>query len=247
MPFFSPDGQWLGFLADGKLKKVSVNGGPAQTLGDVPMGRGASWSEKGMIAFAPTNNSSLRQMSDAGGTSQTVTRITKGDAGHRWPEFIPGGKALLFAAAATNFNWNHAQVVVQSLATGERRNLIQEATNPRYATSGHLIYAQGSSLVVAPFDVERLATTGAGVPVVEGVLQSTNTGAAQYSISASGSLAYVPGNVVSAQSTLVWVTRNGTEQPVCPPSARLYTPADFPGRRAGSRGDPRAGVPSLAI
>ena len=220
-PFFSPDGQWLGFFAGSKLKRVSVNGGPAQTLGNVPMGRGATWSEKGMIAFAPTNNSSLRQMSDAGGTSQPVTHFDKGEVGHRWPDFMPDGKALLFAAAATNFNWNHAQVVVQSLATGERRNLIQEATNPRYATSGHLIYAQGAALVVAPFDVKQLTTTGAGVPIVEGVLQSTNTGAAQYSISATGSLAYVPGNVLSTQSTLVWVSRNGIEQPMSAP-ARAY-------------------------
>jgi serine/threonine-protein kinase len=220
-PFFSPDGQWLGFFAGNKLKKVSVNGGPTQTLGDVPMGRGASWSEQGMIALAPTNNSSLRQMPDAGGTSQPVTRFNKGEVGHRWPEFMPGGKALLFAAAATNFNWNHAQVVVQSLATGERRNLLQEATNPRYATSGHVIYSQGGALVAAPFDPQRLAVTGASVPVVDGVLQSTNTGAAQYSISATGSLVYVPGNVVSAQSTLVWVTRNGIEQPVSAP-ARAY-------------------------
>jgi len=75
--------------------------------------------------------------------------------------------------------------------------------------------------VVAPFDPQRLAVTGASVPVVDGVLQSTNTGAAQYSISATGSLVYVPGNVVSAQSTLVWVTRNGIEQPVSAP-ARAY-------------------------
>jgi eukaryotic-like serine/threonine-protein kinase len=150
-PFFSPDGQWLGFFAGNKLKKVSVNGGPAQTLGDVPMGRGASWSGQGMIALAPTNNSSLRQMPDAGGTSRPVTRFNKGEVGHRWPEFIPGGKTLLFAAAATNFNWNHAQVAVQSLSTGERRNLFQEATNPRYATSGHVIFSQGGTLVAAPF------------------------------------------------------------------------------------------------
>jgi eukaryotic-like serine/threonine-protein kinase len=150
-PFFSPDGQWLGFFAGNKLKKVSVNGGPAQTLGDVPMGRGASWSGQGMIALAPTNNSSLRQMPDAGRTARPVARFNKGEVGHRWPEFIPGGKTLLFAAAATNFNWNHAQVAVQSLSTGERRNLFQEATNPRYATSGHVIFSQGGTLVAAPF------------------------------------------------------------------------------------------------
>jgi len=220
-PFFSPDGRSLGFFAGTKLKKVAVNGGPAQTLGEVPMGRGASWSEQGMIATAPTNNSSLRQMSDAGGSLQPVTRFNKGEIAHRWPEFLPGGNALLFAAAATNFNWNHAQIAVQSLATGERHDLIKEATHPRYALSEHLIYAQGASLMAVPFDARRLAVTGAAVPVVEGVLQSLNSGAAQYSISASGALAYIPGNVASTQSKLVWVTRNGTEQPISAP-ARAY-------------------------
>jgi eukaryotic-like serine/threonine-protein kinase len=220
-PFFSPDGQWLGFFAGSKLKKISVNGGPAQTLGDVPMGRGASWSEQGVIALAPTNNSSLRQMPDTGGNSQPVTRFNKGEIGHRWPDFMPGGKSLLFAAAITNFNWNHAQIAIQSLATGERRNLVPEATQPRFASSGHLIYAQGANLMAAPFDSQRLALMGGGVPVVEGVLESTTTGAAQYSISATGSLVYVPGSAVSAQSRLVWVTRNGTEQPISAP-VRAY-------------------------
>jgi eukaryotic-like serine/threonine-protein kinase len=220
-PFFSPDGQWLGFFAGNKLKKVSVNGGPAQILGDVPMGRGASWSDQGVIALAPTNNSSLRQMPDAGGSLQPVTRFNKGEIGHRWPDFMPGGKALLFAASISNFNWNHAQLVIWSLATGERHNLVQEATHPRFASSGHLIYAQGASLVAAPFDSQQLTVTGAGVPVVEGVLTSTATGAAQYSVSATGSLVYVPGNAVSAQSRLVWVTRNGTEQPISAP-VRAY-------------------------
>jgi serine/threonine protein kinase/Tol biopolymer transport system component len=222
-PFFSPDGQWLGFFAGNKLKKVSTQGGPVQTLGDVPMGRGASWSDQGMIALAPTNNSSLRQMPDTGGTSQPVTRFDKGEVGHRWPEFLPGGKALLFAAAATNFNWNHGRVAVQSLATSERRDLVQEATNPRYSNSGHLIYVQGASLVAAPFDPQRTVVTGAGVPVVDGVLKSTTTGAAQYSISSTGSLIYVPGNEDSAQSSLVWVSRNGTEEPVAaPPRAYIF-------------------------
>jgi serine/threonine-protein kinase len=222
-PFFSPDGLWLGFFGGNKLKKVSTQGGPAQTLGDVPMGRGASWSDQGMIALAPTNNSSLRQMLDSGGTTQPVTRLNKGEVGHRWPEFMPGGKAVLFAAAATNFNWNHGHVAVQSIATNERRDLVQEATNPRYANSGHLIYVQGANLVAAPFDPQRTVVTGGGVPVVEGVLKSTTTGAAQYSISSTGSLIYVSGNEDSGQSSLVWVSRNGTEEPVAaPPRAYIF-------------------------
>ena len=99
-PFFSPDGQWLGFFAGGKLKKISVSGGAALTLGDAADPRGASWGSQGMIAFAPTQVAALQQVSDAGGAPQPLTRLEKGEDSHRWPEFLPGGKAVLFAAGA---------------------------------------------------------------------------------------------------------------------------------------------------
>ena len=216
-PFFSPDGQWVGFFAGGKLKKVSVYGGAAVTLGDAQVPLGASWSSQGMIAFASSANVSLQQVPEAGGVPQPLTRLEKGEFGHRWPEFLPGGKAVLFAAGAAGLNFTNAQVAVQSVGTGERRNLIQ-GTSPRYAPSGHLVYEQGGSLMAMPFDPQRLTDTGTPVPVVEGVLQSTSSGAAQYSFSATGSLVYVSGGVQAPQSRLVWVSRNGTEQPLAAPA-----------------------------
>src|SRR5258707_7395728 len=105
-----------------------------------------------------------------------------------------------------------AQVAVESVGTGKRVTLIQGVTNPRYAPSGHLVYAQGGSLMATPFDPQRLTATGVAVPVVEGVLQSPSSGAAQYGFSATGSLVYVSGGVQSAQSKLVWISRNGAEQ-----------------------------------
>jgi eukaryotic-like serine/threonine-protein kinase len=214
-PFFSPDGQWVGFFAGGKLKKVSVNGGAALTVGDALLSGGASWGSQGMIAFAPIINGVLQQVPDGGGTPQPLTRFEKGEITHSWPEFLPGGKALLFVAATAV---NNAQVAVQSVGTGERRNLIQGATQPRYALSGHLVYSQGGNLMAVPFDSQRLAVTGAAVPVVEGVLQSRVNGEAQYSISGTGSLVYIPGGVQSAQNRLVWVNRNGAEQPLAAPA-----------------------------
>jgi serine/threonine-protein kinase len=231
-PFFSPDGQWLGFFAGKKLKKVSVSGGVALTLGEASGPRGASWDSQGMIAFAPTGVSLLQKVPDAGGTPQPLSRFEKGEASHRWPEFLPDGKALLFDAMTSTFNWTKAQLVVESVGTGERQNLIQGGWQPRYASSGHLIYAQRGGLMAAPFDLQRLALTGTAVPVVEGVRQSTTTGAVQYSFSATGSLAYVPGAVQSAQLKLVWVTRNGTEQPVAAPARGYVFPRLSPdGRR----------------
>jgi Tol biopolymer transport system component/predicted Ser/Thr protein kinase len=210
-PFFSPDGQWVGFFAGVKLKKVSVSGGAVLTLGDAGAPRGASWGSQGMIAFTPKAVGPLQQVSDAGGTPQPLTSVEKGENTHRWPDFMQGGKALLFAAAQTNSNWTNAQVAVQSVGTGERRNLIQ-GTYPRYAPSGHLVYAQGGSLMAVPFDLQRLAATGGAVPVVEGVLQSISTGAAQYSFSTAGSLLYASGGLQASQRRLVWVDRKGVEQ-----------------------------------
>jgi len=231
-PFFSPDGQWVGFFATGKLKKVSVSGGAAMALGDAAQPHGASWGSLGMIASPRTDTSTLVQVSDAGGASQPLTRFEKKDVSHRWPEFLPGGKAVLFAASPNNTNWTNAQVVVQSLGTGERRNLIQGGMQPRYAPSGHLVYAQGGSLMAVPFDPQRLVVTGTAVPVVEGVLQSLSTGAAQYSLSAKGSLVYVSGGVQSAQRRLVWVNRNGAEQPLAAPAHAYRGPRLSPdGRR----------------
>jgi serine/threonine-protein kinase len=231
-PFFSPDGLWVGFFAGNKLKKVSVSGGAALTLGDAPIPLGASWGSQGIIAFGGRNSAALVQVPDSGGAPKPVTRLEKGEVTHRWPEFLPGGKAVLFASSATNASWINAQVAVQLVGTGERRNLIQGGTQPRYAPSGHLVYAQGGSLMAVPFDPQRLAATGGAIPVVEGVLQSGYSGAAQYSFSATGSLAYVPGGVQVSQRRLVWVDRKGVEQVLPAPTRSYRTPRLSPdGRR----------------
>jgi eukaryotic-like serine/threonine-protein kinase len=231
-PFFSPDGQWAGFFAGGKLKKILVSGGAAMTLGDAGNPRGASWGSQGMIVFSPTTNAPLQQVPVAGGSSQPLTRFEKGDVCHWWPDFLPGSNAVLFAAGPSGINFTNAQVAVHSVGTGERRNLIQGGTHPRYASSGQLVYAQGGSLMAVPFDPQRLTATGAAAPVVQGVLQSPVTGAAQYSFSSTGSLVYVSGGVQSAQNRLVWVSRTGAEQPVAAPAHAYVFPRISPdGRR----------------
>jgi hypothetical protein len=136
IPFFSPDGQWIGCFAGGILKKVSMSGGAALTLGDAGIPRGASWGSEGIIAFAPGINTGLQQAQDAGGTPQPLTHFEKGELSHRWPEFLPGSKAVLFAAGPNAINFTIARVAVQSIATGERRNLVQGGMYPRYASSG---------------------------------------------------------------------------------------------------------------
>jgi Tol biopolymer transport system component len=138
----------------------------------------------------------------------------KGEIGHGWPEFLPDGKAVLFGILGPS----SSQVAIQSVGTGERRNLIPGGTQPRYALSGHLVYAQGGNLLAVPFDPQRLTVTGATVPVVEGVVQTpTRARGAQYSLSATGSLVYVSGAAQTASRMLVWVDRKGMEQPLHAP------------------------------
>ncbi len=223
-PFFSPDSQWLGFVTGGRLKKVSVNGGAALTLSDSPIGGGASWDDRGTILLGgAATGVGVRQVSDAGGAWQALTRLAGGDSSHRWPVFLPGTKAILFVAGSIPL----PVVAVQSIQSGERRDLIQGATYPRYALSGHLVYAQSGNLMAVPFDLKRLEVTGAAVPVVESVLES-RTQAAQYSLSTAGSLVYVSGGVQGAQRSLVWVDRKGTEQPLAAPVNGYESPRFSP-------------------
>src|ERR1700675_3537646 len=165
-PFFSPDGQWLGFFAGGKLKKASVSAGASLSIGEAASPNGASWGSQGAIAFAPTNVSPILQMPDVGGVATPLSHLDKQENSQRWPEFWPDGKAVLFAAGFTAGNWTNVEVAVQPSGMGARRNLVP-GTNPRYATSGHLIYAQGGSLMAAAFDPREVMTTGQAIPMVD--------------------------------------------------------------------------------
>jgi Tol biopolymer transport system component/predicted Ser/Thr protein kinase len=237
-PFFSPDGHWVGFSAGGKLKKIDLNGGAPVTLaGDLlPAGvLGASWSSQGTIAFSPQAIGPIMQVSDSGGNPQPLTRLTKGETGDALPQFLPEGRGLLFVySPALTPTAPNATVAAQSLVTGERHDLLQVqgqgVTVPSYASTGHLVYSQGSNLMAVAFDPQRLAITGAAVPVIEGVLPP-----GQFSFSSTGTLVYVPGSVRARQLKLVWVDRKGTEQTVPAPSHNYVLPRVSPdGKRVAA-------------
>jgi len=211
-PVFSPDGQWLSFFAEEKLKKIAVSGREAQILADAPISRGASWGSQGMIAFSPTIGP-LEQVSDAGGSSQSLTHLGKGEFDHIWPALLPGSKAVLFEVGG-----GASAVVAQLIGTGQRRTLAQGGTNPCYVSSGHLVYQQAGTLLAVPFDPQRLEVKGTPVPVVQNVLKrGIGSAPFQYSVSASGSLVYVSGGSQESQSGLVWVNRAGAEQAIGAP------------------------------
>jgi serine/threonine-protein kinase len=160
-----------------------------------------------------------------GGTSQPLSRLEKDETSNRWPEFLPGGRGVLFASVAGAAT---TKLVAQSLATGERRELVQGGIFPRYAPSGHLVYAQGTTLFAARFDPRRLMVLSPAVPVQDNVAVDPNSGFAQYSFSSTGSLVYVPASSLLAPMKLVWVDRKGTEQPVSAPAHHYVLPRVSP-------------------
>ena len=216
-PFFSPDGRWLGFFAGGELKKVALSGGAPVTLCEAPVGLGGSWNHDDVILFAATTGSGISQVSAFGGRPQRTSTldVAKGEFSHRWPEWLPGAKTILYTVGTVG-SWNDAQIVAQSLATGERSVVVQGGSNPRYLASGHLLYVRNGVIMSVPFDANRAAVTGTAVPILEGVLQSSD-GAAQFSISPVGHAAYVEGAFGAEERRLVMVGRDGVVTPLSAP------------------------------
>ncbi len=225
-PFFSPDSRWLAFFAGGKLKKVPTNGGVPVVVCDAPSSRGGFWSENGTIVFSPqARGRGIFQVSAEGGAAKQITTLNtaRGETSHRSPELLPGGDTVLFAAYGATYQ--DVSIVAQSLKTGERRVLIEAASLPHYASTGHLLYVQpkrpGTVMAVA-FDPERLKLTGTPVPVVEGVLTERGD-YAHWSLSRSGMLVYAPGGFKEAENNLVFVDRKGIATPVGTPPQRPYS------------------------
>ena len=227
-PFFSPDGQWVGFFVGNKMKKVPVIGGPPRTLCEAPHPMGACWGPNNMILFQPVGHAELWQVSADGGIPQSIT-ASEGLSGHCWPDLLPGGKAVIFAIY-TPTRGADFQIMVQLLDTGYRKLLGVDGTSPRYVPTGHLVYTVNGTLVAAPFDLDRLEITGITVPIIEKIAESS-FGAASFSFSRSGSLVYV--KQASAldhvsESLMVWMDRKGAVEPLPVPPQAYRSPRFSP-------------------
>ena len=181
-PIFSPDGKWIAFFTDGKLKKVAVDSGQIVNICDTSSnGRGAVWGSDDTIIFTPDTGSALFRVPASGGTPKPLTE-RKDERSHRWPELLPGNKAILYTIAKGG-SWDDAQIIGLRLDTGERRVVIDGGTAPRYLPTGHLIYVHGGALMAVPFDAQRMQVSGTAVPIVQGVLMEARDGASQFSVS----------------------------------------------------------------
>jgi len=228
-PFFSPNGEWLAFFADGKLKKMSTTGGVVIPLADAEPS-GGSWGLDDTIVFR--NGGVLVQVSSTGGQSRPLWTANRTNAASPRrvpadPEILPGGKAVLFTSRTgeedTVDEWS---VEVLRLDTGERKVLIQGGHRPQYLATGHLVFLRSGKVMAVPFDLARLELSGTPVPVIEGIQQSSYNGGS-FSCSQTGSCVYVAGSL-NTQRTVAFVDRAGAIQPLPLPPQSYQHPRFSP-------------------
>jgi serine/threonine protein kinase len=229
-PFFSPDGQWLGFSSSGALKKVPISGGAAVTLTSLNGRASANWTDRGTILFGPVL-SSAQQISEAGGNPQQLFPLDNDEAGEGDPILLPGGKAVAFESNVGS-GTGGGRISVRLLATGERHDLAPgPAIHLRYVPPGYLVYVQNGNLMAASLDLKRMALAAPPVTVVEGIVSNIGSATAQYDVSASGTLVYIPGGSHTALK-MVWVDRKGAEQSInAPPHSYVLPKVSPDGRR----------------
>jgi hypothetical protein len=212
--FFSPDGRSIGFLSSASvLSKVSLADGLVSTIApDVSALYGGAWGADDRIVFV--RSGSLWQVPAAGGTPKRLTTLDaeRHETYHAWPAVLPGGHAILFTSANTDISGGAATARIEALtlATGERRVLVEQGTFAMYAANGRLAYFRNGELLAAPFDAAGLQLTGPAARVVER-LPVGSAGTPVMDLSAAGTLVYAP---TTAAGRLVWVSREGLEQPL---------------------------------
>ncbi len=233
-PVFSPDGRWLAFFAAGQLKKISLAGGAPETIGPAPNPRGAAWAPDDTLIFTPGTDAPLSRVPAGGGPVEVISTLDVGarERSHRWPDVLPGARAVLFTIAYEVGNpLDDASVGVLDLATGRHRTIVKGAGFARYVPTGHVVYARRGTLVAVPFDLSRLEVTGPPVTVEEGVNMSVTNGGAQFSFSGTGDLVYMAAGPEDPRTThvpLVWVNRGGEEQPATEERHRYSHPRITP-------------------
>ena len=228
-PFISPDGQWVGYFEPGTpgaaFKKVPLTGGPPVLVSrlDGPS-RGATWiDDRTIIAASGATSTGLLRLSPSGGDPVVLTRPNRerGESDHLWPQVLPGRRQVLFTVTALTGGLDAAQVSMLDLASGSWRTVLQRASQAQYVSSGHLVYVAGGALWAIAFDPVRAQTLGGARVVVPHVV-TLPTGVAEFDIADDGTLVYLVGSATSAAPrNLVWVDREGREDPIDAPT-RAY-------------------------
>jgi Tol biopolymer transport system component len=207
-PFWSPDSRFIGFFADGKLKKIEVSGGPPITLSDAPDPRAGTWNRDGVIVFAPAPSSALQRVSAAGGVPTTATTLAQGETVHMRPFFLPDGQHFLYRPSTGP---GGGPTYVSSLNSAERKFLFDaDSSNVAYS-EGHLLFLRETTLMAQPFDAQRLVLMGDAFPIAENIRESGTTNpTGVFSVSENGVLAYQTGTATTGDQ-LMWLDRTGKQ------------------------------------
>jgi serine/threonine-protein kinase len=222
-PFFSPDGQSLAFFADGRLKRIPVRGGPVVTLADAPDPRGGSWALDHTIVFTPERGGAIVLRLGAARIDSTPLsgseRTEREDLIQRWAQLLPDGKNVLYTSHSRAGDFENANLAIRPLSGGARKVVLRGAYHGRYVGSGHLLFVREGTLFAIPFDLARLETTGTPVPIVERLIATTLSGAAQFAVSESGTLAYAQGDEAATGTVISWMRADGKLSPLRPMNA----------------------------
>jgi serine/threonine protein kinase/Tol biopolymer transport system component len=216
-PFWSPDSASLGFFAQGKLKKISVDGGPPQTLCDAPAARGGTWNRDGVIVFAPGATGALQRVSAAGGVTVPLTKTT---GSHRYPEFLPDGRHFLYLARegpetrGVTLGSLDGMAPVRLVAEDSSATYVSSETSAdlsawRGSSQGYILFVRQATLMAQPFDLDRLQTAGEMFPVAEHVGEVAGVGFGQFTTSENGVLAYWSSGELGRE--FVWMDRTGQQ------------------------------------
>jgi serine/threonine protein kinase/WD40 repeat protein len=219
-PFWSPDSRFIGFFAEGKLKKIDASGGPPQTLCDAPVNRGGTWNREEVILFAPVSESPIYRVSASGGLPTPVTRFdpVRGESSHRWPYFLPDGRHFLYVVASFGSGGQEEKhgIYLGSLDSKEEKFLLRAKSSVAYspsfakASEGYLLFFRERNLLAQPFDVKSLRIMGDPLLVAEEIQYFSNIASAVFSASENGVLLYQAWSA-SGVSQLVWFDRSGKE------------------------------------
>jgi len=209
-PFFSPDGQWVGFWSGDEIRKVPISGGAPVKLADALNLSGASWGDDDTIVYGQ-GAAGIWKVSGEGGDAEVLVEVEP-DQRAQGPQFLPGGEWLLYAVRRSGNSFDDAEIVVRSLTgSGETKVLIRGGRDARYVPTGHLVYAFSDVVFARPFDPSRMEFTGGAVSVLQEIAGASGaSGASQFQFSSLGSLVYLSGNAAVSRS-LVWVDGNGDE------------------------------------
>jgi len=228
-PFFSPDGQQIGFWAGDELKRVGLSGGAAVTVSHVPNPWGVSWENDNTILIGE-GRQGIWRVPDTGGMPEVIIKVAVGEAAHG-PHLLPGGEWVLFTLLPKNTrSWDEAQIVAQSLRTGDRRVLVRGGHDGRYVSTGHLVYALDRKLVAVAFDAGDLLVAGGATTVLDGVADADEdtTGASHFDVTTEGGMVYVPRLTPRLPHRLVWVDREGREETINSPVREYVYPRISP-------------------